>query len=101
MNRAVLGVIVVTAVLAVALGKFTFGRIDRLNVSWSVAWLKTLMIVVGITALVAVIPGWVMTLQVVADMDRAMQEVVGSGVFGAGLILSLWLLIVAQRDSRI
>jgi hypothetical protein len=101
MNRAVLGVIVVTAVLAVALGKYTFGRIDRLNVSWSVAWLKTLVIVVGIIALVAVIPGWVMTLEVVADMDRALQDVVGSGVFGAGLILSLWLLNVAQRDSRI
>ena len=70
MNRAVLGVIIVTAVLAVALGKYTFGRIDRLNVSWSVAWLKTLVIVVGITALVAVIPGWVMTLQVVADLDK-------------------------------
>lgn len=101
MNRAVLGVIVVTAVLAVALGKYTFGRIDRLNVSWSVAWLKTLVIVVGIIALVAVIPGWVMTLEVVADMDRALQDVVGSGVFGAGLILSLWLLYVAQRSSRI
>lgn len=101
MNRAVLGVIIVTAVLAVALGKYTFGRIDRLNVSWSVAWLKTLVIVVGITTLVAVIPGWVMTLQVVADLDKIGQEIVGTGVFGAGLVLSLWLLAVAQRSSRI
>ena len=101
MNRAVLGVIIVTAVLAVALGKYTFGRIDRLNVSWSVAWLKTLVIVVGITAVVAVIPGWVMTLQVVAGLDKIGQEIVGTGVFGAGLVLSLWLLAVAQRSSRI
>lgn len=101
MNRAVLGVIVVTAVLAVALGKYTFGRIDRLNVRWSVAWLKTLVIVVGITTLVVIIPGWVMTLQAVSDLDRVMQDVVGSGVFGAGLLLSLWLLHVAQKDSRI
>lgn len=101
MNRAVLGIIVVTAVLAVALGKYTFGRIDRLNVSWSVAWLKTLVIVVGITTLVVVLPGWVMTLEVVSDLDRIMQDVVGSGVFGVGLLLSLWLLHVAQRDSRI
>lgn len=101
MNRVVLGVIIATAVLAVALGKYTFGRIDRLHVNWSVAWLKTLVIVVGIATLVVVIPGWVMTLEAVSDLDGVMQDLVGTGVFGVGLILSLWLLNVAQKDSRI
>lgn len=101
MNRVVLAVIVVTALLAVATARWTFGRIDRLTVSWSRAWMKTLVIVVGIATFVVVIPGWVMTLQFVADLDRTMQDLVGSGVFGAGLLLSLWLLHVAQRDSRI
>lgn len=101
MNRVVLAVIVVTALLGVATAKYTFGRIDRMTVSWSKAWMRTLMIVVGITALVVVIPGWVMTLQFVADLDRTMQDLVGSGVFGAGLLLSLWLLHLAQKSSRI
>ena len=101
MNRVVLGVIAATFVIAVVLGRYTFGRIDRLTVPWRVAWLKTLVIVVGITALVVILPGWVMTLESVADMDRMAQDLVGTGVFGAGLGASLWLLWWAHRESRI
>lgn len=101
MNRVVLGTIIATAIIAVATGRWTFARIDRLNVSWKLAWLKTLVIVVGIATLVVFVPGWVMSLGPVADLDRVAQDLIGSGVFIIGLVLSLWLLSRAQKSSRI
>ncbi len=101
MNRVVLAIIVITFVVAVFFGRTTVSRIDRLTVPWRVAWLKTAVIVVGIITLVGILPGWVMTLEAFGDLDRIAQDLVGSAVFGAGLLVSLWLLARAQKSSRI
>jgi hypothetical protein len=42
-----------------------------------------------------------MELEAVADLDHVARDLVGTGVFGAGLVTSLWMLSWAQRKSRI
>jgi len=101
MSLAVLAVLGATLVVAVLFGRSTISKIDRLTVSWRVAWLKTVVVVVGIITLVVLVPGWVMELEAVADLDHVARDLVGTGVFGAGLVTSLWMLSWAQRKSRI
>ena len=101
MNRVALGIVIVTAVGAVLAGRAVFGRIDRQNSSWAVAWLKTLVMVVGITFLVVLIPGWVMTLDITTSAEPIVADLIGTGVFSAGLGASLWLLWRAHQDERI
>ena len=101
MNPVVIGIIVAVIVVVVAGSKQIISRIDRLTVPWHVAWLKTLVIVVGISVLVAFLPAWVMTLDAVSEFDRLVQDLIGTGVFVVGFVLSLYLLWWAHGDSRI
>ena len=96
----------VVSLLVLAVGVVVFGRrivgvIDRRSVSWTGAWLKTAVIVVALIGLVVVAPSFVLTLKPVSAMSRTAQEMIGTGVWTAGLglgIAGLWWL---HRRSRI
>jgi mono/diheme cytochrome c family protein len=74
---------------------------DRLSMPWLDAWLKTGAIVLGIVFLTVVIPDYVISLSSVASLDRPIQDLIVSVVWGAGLLLSLFGLWYAHRESRI
>ncbi len=88
-------------VLTLAFWKPLTGRIDRLNLRWPVAWLKAVVIFLAIALLVFVVPAKVMELQAVADMDRKAQDLVGSGTWAVGIVITMWALRRAQKADRI
>ena len=101
MNPILIAIIVAVVLVVVAFSKQIVSRIDRLTVPWHVAWLKTLVIVVGIAVLMVFLPAWVMNLDAVAEFDRVVQDLIGTGVFAVGFVFSLWLLWWAHGESRI
>lgn len=74
---------------------------SRLTIRWADAWLKSAVIVVGIALFVVYIPAEVMGLDVVTGLDRTVQDLVGAGVWGAGLLGSLAALTWAQRREYV
>jgi hypothetical protein len=94
MVAVVFGVLLVGAVIRVRTSD-TVG--SRLTIRWGDAWLKAGVIVSGIALFVVYVPSTVMALDAVTELDGAVQELVGTAVWGAGLLGSLVALIWAQR----
>jgi hypothetical protein len=78
-----------------------FDRIDRRRLRWLDAWLKAFVIAVTIAVLVVVIPARVLELESVADLDRPVQDLIGSGLWFVGLAVALTGLRLAQKHGRI
>lgn len=75
--------------------------LDRLDSTWSHAVLKSIGIFLFIVLAIVMIPAWVLQSDSVAKTDRIVQDLIGSGVWLAGLGLALGGLVVAHRSSRI
>ena len=74
---------------------------DRLDTSWVDAGLKAVTIVLGFVIGIVFIPNWAMQSSTVAKLDRPIQDLIGSGLWAAGLGLGLWTLWYTHRESRI
>ncbi|MCP5032622.1 MAG: hypothetical protein GY939_12520 [Actinomycetia bacterium] len=74
---------------------------DRLSLSRFDAWLKTAVIVAVLVLAVVVLPDFILSLSAVAELDRVVQDLIGLAVWGGGLIICLWGLWYAHRESRI
>ncbi len=74
---------------------------DRLHVPWLDAGLKTAAIVAAVILLVVVIPDWALKTSAVSRLSRAGQDVVGLGLWGAGLGVVLAALWYAHKESRV
>jgi len=75
--------------------------VDRRNLPWLDAWLKTTVIVVYFIVFTVFLPSYVLQMPVVSESARFTQELIGSAVWAAGLGFGLWALDYAQRTSRI
>lgn len=93
--------LLILAVGAAVFGRRIVGVIDRRSVSWPSAWLKTAVIVVVLIGLVVLGPSFVLTLEPVSAMSRTTQEIIGAGVWTAGLALGIAGLWWLHRRSRI
>lgn len=74
---------------------------SRLEVPWLDAWLKTAAIVAAVVLLVVVVPDWALKTSAVSKLPRAGQDVVGLGLWGAGLGVVLAALWYAHKESRV
>ena len=74
---------------------------SRLHVPWLDAWLKTAAIVAAVILLVVVIPDWALKTSAVSKLSRVGQDVVGLGLWGAGLGAVLGALWYAHKESRV
>lgn len=94
--------------MAITLGLFAFvfgprviGKIDRRNVSWLDALLKTAVIVVGLIVSIVILPAKVIELGFVQDMSRNARDLLTVGVWSGALAVSLFVLWYAHRERRI
>ena len=88
-------------VSAVAFAPRIVGVIDRRTVPWTTAWMKTVVIVVGMILLTTFIPSWVIESEALKDTSRTTRDLITVGVWTVGLGAGLWALWLAQRDRRI
>jgi hypothetical protein len=92
---------IVAAVVAVVFRARAFGANERDRTSWIDAWLKAGLIGVFAVFFGVFVPSYVMQTETVAGFDRNAQDLIGSGLFGAAFITTLWGLRVAYRTKRV
>ena len=96
----------VVLALAVVLGATVFrSRIVAVNdprdLSWSDAWMKTGVIVVGLILATTMIPVWAWESDVLQDLTPTTRDLITIGVWAVGLTGSLWALWYLHRKNRI
>lgn len=92
---------IVTAVVAVAFFGRVFGANERTETSWLDAWLKAGVIFVFVTFFGVYLPSWVMSTGTVADLDRTVQDLAGSAVWGAAFVVIIGGLAYLHRQKRV
>lgn len=97
----ILAMLIGIGVAGLVLGPRAVARIDRLDVSWPTAWLKSSIIVVSIIVATVLIPNWVINLQAVADLSKPWPDLIAVALWGAGFGACLLVLWRADRQSRI
>lgn len=74
---------------------------DRLNFPWLDAWLRTAVIVAAVILFTVVIPDWAVRNATVGSLSRFAQDAIGVGLWGGGVLVVLWGLWYAHRESRL
>ena len=98
---AVAAYAVAVAAFALVLGPRISTTIDRLNLSWTDAWMKAFVIFTFFVVFTVFVPSRVLQSQLVSSLARPVQDVIGSGLWVGGLAAGLWALWFAHRDKRI
>lgn len=75
--------------------------IDRLDVPWLDAWLRSAIIVVYFVVATVVVPSVVLQSETVSRLDRPIQDVIGVGLWTGGLAVGLLGLWYTHRERRI
>ena len=75
--------------------------IDRLDVPWLDAWLRSGIIVVYFVVATVVVPSIVLQSETVSRLDRPIQDVIGVGLWTGGLAVGLLGLWYTHRERRI
>lgn len=75
--------------------------IDRLDVPWLDAWLRSGIIVVYFVVATVVVPSVVLQTETVSRLDRPVQDVIGVGLWTGGLVVGLLGLWYTHRERRI
>ena len=75
--------------------------IDRLDVPWLDAWLRSGIIVVYFVVATVVVPSIVLQTETVSRLDRPIQDVIGVGLWTGGLAVGLLGLWYTHRERRI
>lgn len=83
------------------LGPRIIGVQDRRTMSWLDAWLKTIVIVVGLILVTTYIPARVLEFEAVRDLPTEAQDLIAVGLWMGGLSAGIWALWYAHRESRI
>lgn len=97
----IIGLFLLLLGTALARGGRTRSTGSRLTGRWSDAWLKTALIVVGITLFVIYVPAEVLSLDSVTGLNRDVQALIGTAVWAAGLLGCLAAIAWAQRNEHI
>jgi mono/diheme cytochrome c family protein len=93
--------LVVFAVVVIIFARRVFGVCDRRTLPWSIAWLKTGVIVIGMIVATTIVPSRVLESDAVRDMSRSAQDLITLGCWSVGLFGGLWILWWAHRGRRI
>ena len=86
---------------ALVMGPRIIAVIDRREVSWLDAWMKTGVIVIVAIVGTVIVPAKVIELEAVQDLSRNARDLIVVGIWSvalAGLLLGLWF---AHRERRI
>ena len=75
--------------------------IDRLDVPWLDAWLRSAIIVVYFIVATVVVPSLTLQSETVSRLDRPIQDVIGVGLWTGGLAVGLLGLWYTHRERRI
>jgi mono/diheme cytochrome c family protein len=75
--------------------------IDRLDVPWLDAWLRSGIIVVYFILATVVVPSAALQTETVSRLDRPIQDVIGVGLWTGGLVVGLLGLWYTHRERRI
>lgn len=75
--------------------------IDRLDVPWLDAWLRSGIIVVYFVVATVVVPSVALQSETVSRLDRPIQDVIGVGLWTGGLAVGLLGLWYTHRERRI
>lgn len=75
--------------------------IDRLDVPWLDAWLRSGIIVVYFVVATVVVPSVALQTETVSRLDRPIQDVIGVGLWTGGLAVGLLGLWYTHRERRI
>lgn len=94
-------VLIALVIGAVVFGPKIIGVYDRRTMPWSVAWLKTGAIVIGMILVTTIVPARVIESSAVRDLSREVQDLITLGIWSVGLFGGLWVLWWAHRESRI
>jgi mono/diheme cytochrome c family protein len=89
------------AAAALVLGPRIVSTIDRLDVPWLDAWLRSGIIVAYFVVATVVIPSMALQTEVVTRLDRPVQDVIGVGLWTGGLAVGLLGLWYTHRERRI
>ncbi len=98
--------IVAAFAIAVAAGALVLAprivsTIDRLDVPWLDAWLRSGIIVAYFVIATVVVPSMVLQSETVSRLDRPVQDVIGVGLWSGGLAIGLLGLWYTHRERRI
>lgn len=91
----------VVALLAVVARRRVFGVNERTETSWLDAWLKAIVIVVFVVFFTVYLPSYVIGTSTVANMDRNVQDLIATSIWGAGMAALLGGLWYAHREKRV
>lgn len=89
------------AVVALVLAPRLIGATNRIDLPWLDAWLKTAVIVVFFIGGTVIVPSFIMQTEIVTDLPREMQDLIGTGLWGGALVLGLVALWWFHREGRI
>lgn len=74
---------------------------DRREITWLDAWLKAVVIVVGLIVSIVIVPAKVIELGAVQDMPRIAQDLITVGIWSGALVTALFVLWYAHRERRV
>lgn len=92
---------IAVAVLALVARRRVFGPNERTETSWLDAWLKAIVIVVFVVFFTIYLPSYIIGTSTVSDMNRNAQDLIGAGVWGAGMGATLLGLWYAHKEKRV
>ncbi len=95
------GALIAIGAVALVLGPRVIAAHDRRTLSWTDAWLKTAVIVVGLIIAVVIVPARVIELDTVQDLSKPLQDLITVGIWTVALVGSLVALWYAHREDRI
>lgn len=89
------------AVIVFVLAPRITGATDRVTLPWLDAWLKTALIVGFFIVGTVFVPSLVIQSDIVTDLPRELQDIIGSGLWGGALLIGLAGLWWFHRENRI
>ncbi len=92
---------IAVAILAVVARRRVFGANERTETSWLDAWLKAIVIVVFVVFFTVYLPSYIIGTSTVADLDRNVQDLIASAIWGAGMAVTLGGLWYAHKEKRV
>ncbi|GEM_PF-3559118 len=96
-------ILATAAALAVCLvaRRRVFGANERTATSWLDAWLKAFVIVVLVVFFTIYVPSYVVQTSTVSGMDGVARDLIGTTVWGVGMLAAMVTLRLAHKEKRV